>query len=121
MPCRSRAIVVVVVPTVAEDEQRDDEIVAALIWRRIAPEPEAMTDGICRPDRMVDPDRTEDAAPNDELPAAGAGGRVDRPPDLADPIEQCGISKVQEVGIALKTHQFRKTGEVCNEPSPHRD
>lgn len=71
--------VMVVVPTFAAGEQRDQPVIAAIVFRLIAAIAEDMGEGIYRPADVPDADRPQDAAPDEpaqaELQARCGGPR----------------------------------------------
>src|SRR5947207_1921337 len=105
----------VMMPTIAEGDERYQKIVAAVVGCRIAPRSVAVADRICRPDRMIHTDRTDNCPPDDELQAVRASSVVQRAPCLATRVQHQRICQIYRVRIALEKHQLTKPGEVGHE------
>jgi len=104
--------VVVVVPAVAEREPGEPGQVAALVGERVAPGAEVMAERCHREGQVVEHDRADAEAPDDELRSRHAERRCPRRESLARRIKGRGQAQRCQPVEALQPDQLRNPQQI---------
>ena len=111
----------VVVPALSERQERNDEVVSAVVRCRKRPCAIKVADRADTEGKMINAYRADRAAPNHELGAAHACSRVEASPYLTEQIQQECVAKGNQVAVSLEQLELRQPAEFPNKVLADRD